>query len=163
MKLIAAVDNNWAIGRNGKMLVSIPEDMKFFREETMGKVVVMGRKTLETLKDRSPLVGRINIVITSNKDYTVDGAIVCHSVEEALDVISQYDTNDVYVIGGGTIYEQMLDMCNEAHITKIDYEYDADTFFPNLDEHPEWHVAQTSDEKTYFDIVYEFVRYIKNT
>ncbi|MBQ4282545.1 MAG: dihydrofolate reductase [Lachnospira sp.] len=161
MKLIAAVDNNWAIGKAGKMLVSIPEDMEFFREETMGKVVIMGRKTFETLKDRSPLIGRVNVIITSNRDYKVEGAIVCYSVEEALKAVAGYDTDDVYVIGGGTIYEQMLDMCDEAHITKIDYEYDADTFFPNLDNNPNWYVAQTSDEKTYFDIVYEFVRFVK--
>ncbi len=163
MKLIAAVDNNWAIGRAGKMLVSIPEDMKFFREETMGKVVIMGRKTLETLKDRSPLPGRVNVVVTSNKNFDVKDAIVCNSVEEAVEAVSQYNTDDVYVIGGGTIYEQMLDMCDEAHITKIDYEYDADTFFPNLDENPDWEMAETSDERTYFDIVYEFVRFVKKS
>ncbi len=161
MKLIAAVDANWAIGRAGRMLVSIPEDMKFFREETMGKVVIMGRKTLETLKDRSPLVGRVNIVITSNQDYKVEGAVVCHSVQEAVEAVAEYDTDDVYVIGGGTIYEQMLDMCDEAHITKIDYEYDADTFFPNLDKRLDWKVVESSDEKTYFNIVYEFHRYKK--
>ncbi len=161
MKLIAAVDNNWAIGRNGRLLVSIPEDMKFFREETYGKVVIMGRKTLESLKDRSGLMGRTNIVITSNMDYKPKDAAVCHSIEEALEEASKYDSDDVYVIGGGTIYEQMLDYCNEAHITKVDYEYDADTYCPNLDENPQWKIAASSDEKTYFDIVYEFVKYVK--
>lgn len=161
MKLIAAVDNNWAIGRNGRLLVSIPEDMKLFREETYGKVVIMGRKTLESLKDRSGLEGRTNIVITSNMDYKPKDVIVCHSIEEALAEASKYDSDDVYVIGGGTIYEQMLEYCNEAHITKVDYEYDADTYCPNLDENPQWRIAATSDEKTYFDIVYEFVKYVK--
>ncbi len=161
MKLIAAVDNNWAIGRNGRLLVSIPEDMKLFREETYGKVVIMGRKTLESLKDRSGLAGRTNIVITSNMDYAAKDTVVCHSIEEALAAVSEYDSDDVYVIGGGSIYEQMLDYCSEAHITKVDYEYDADTYFPNLDENPQWKVAASSDEKTYFDIVYEFVKYVK--
>ncbi len=163
MKLIAAVDNNWAIGRCGKMLVSIPEDMKFFREETMGKVVIMGRKTFETLKDRSPLEGRVNIIITRNDNFSVNGAIVCHSIEEALEAAKDYPSDDVYVIGGAVIYEAMLPMCDEAHITKIDYEYDADAYFPNLDNHPEWMIEQTSDEKTYFDIVYEFVKYVRKS
>lgn len=161
MKLIAAVDNNWAIGRNGRLLVSIPEDMELFRAETYGKVVIMGRKTLEGLKDRSGLTGRTNIVITSNKDYRPKDAVVCHSIEEALLEASKYDSNDIYVIGGGTIYEQLLDYCDEAHITKIDYEYDADTYFPNLDENPQWKIAASSHEKTYFDMVYEFVKYVK--
>ena len=159
MKLIAAVDKKWAIGNAGKLLVSIPEDMKFFREETMGKVVVMGRKTLESLKDKSGLFGRINIVLTSNKNYKAKDAIVCNSVEEVLEAVSAYDTDDVYVIGGGMVYEQFLDKCNEAHITKIDYVYQADTHFPNLDENEEWQITATSDEKTYFDLCYEFVRY----
>ena len=161
MKIIAAVDNKWAIGKSGKLLVSIPEDMKFFREETAGKVVIMGRKTLESLKDRTGLSGRTNIVITSNKNYSVKNAIVCHSIEEALKEASKYDTNDVYVIGGGMIYEQMLDLCDEAHITKIDYTYDADIYFPNLDNNDKWKIAATSDEKTYFNICYEFIKYVK--
>jgi len=161
MKLIAAVDNNWAIGRNGRLLVSIPEDMKLFREETYGKVVIMGRKTLESLKDRSGLAGRTNIVITSNMNYVAKDAVICHSIEEALEAVSEYDSDDVYVIGGGSIYEQMLDYCSEAHITKVDYEYDADTYFPNLDENPQWKISASSDEKTYFDIVYEFIKYVK--
>lgn len=161
MKLIAAVDRNWGIGRNGRLLVSIPEDMKLFREETYGKVVIMGRKTLESLKDRSGLAGRTNIVITSNMDYRPKDAVVCHSIEEALLEASKYDSKDVYIIGGGSIYEQMLDYCDEAHITKIDYEYDADTYFPNLDENSHWKIEASSDEKTYFDIVYEFIKYVK--
>lgn len=159
MKIIAAVDKNWGIGKNGKQLVNIPEDLKLFREETLGKVVIMGRKTLESLKNKSVLDGRINIVITSRTDYSVKDAIVCHSIEEACKEAEKYNTDDVYVIGGGTVYEQMLDMCNEAHITKIDYKYDADTYFPNLDDNKDWKITAYSEEKTYFDIVYEFVKY----
>lgn len=161
MNLIAAVDRNWAIGKNGRILVSIPEDMKFFREETMGKVVVMGRKTLESLPGSMPVAGRTNIVLTRNRSYRVNDAIVCHSIEEVLREVKKYHSEDVYVIGGESIYRQLLDYCDVAHITKVDYAYDADTYFPDLDRIGNWKVADLSDEKTYFDIVYEFVKYVK--
>lgn len=159
MNLIVAVDKNWAIGFEGDLLVSIPEDMKLFRSETMGKVVVMGRKTLESFPGGNPLKNRVNIVITTNPDYVKEGVIVCHSIEEALETLKQYDSEDIYVIGGETIYRQMLPYCHVAHVTKIDYEYQADTFFPNLDEDPDWNVTNSSDEHTYFDLEYYFKKY----
>jgi len=159
MNLIVAVDKNWAIGKENKLLVSIPQDMKFFRETTMGKVVVMGRKTLESFPGGQPLKKRTNIVITRDKNYSVKDAIVVHSVEEALEELKQYPTEDVYVIGGDSIYRQMLPYCDIAHVTKINHAYEADTYFPNLDEKEEWLVTGVSDEQTYFDLEYEFVRY----
>ena len=161
MNLIVAVDKNWSIGNKGKLLISIPEDMQLFRKETTNKVVVMGRKTLESFSNGLPLKNRTNIVITSDKSYNVKDAIICHSIEEALEEIKKYASEDVYVIGGGTIYRQLLPYCDMAHITKIDYEYDADTRFPNLDEMPEWSIVERSDERTYFDLEYEFLKYIR--
>ena len=159
MNLIVAVDKNWAIGNGNKLLVSIPQDMKFFRETTMGKVVVMGRKTLESFPGGQPLKKRTNIVITRDKNYQVKDAIVVHSVEEALEVLKQYDEDDIYVIGGESVYRQMLPYCKVAHVTKIEHAYEADTYFPNLDEMKEWAVTGVSDEQTYFNLEYEFVRY----
>ena len=159
MNLIVAVDKNWAIGKDNKLLVSIPQDMKFFRETTMGKVVVMGRKTLESFPGGQPLKKRTNIVITRDKNYSVKDAIVVHSVEEALEELKNYNSEDVYVIGGDSIYRQMLPYCDVAHVTKIDHAYEADTYFPNLDEKEEWLVTGVSDEQTYFNLEYEFVRY----
>ena len=159
MNLIVAVDKNWAIGKGQQLLVSIPQDMKFFRETTMGKVVVMGRKTLETFPGGQPLKKRVNIVITRDKDYKVNDAIVVHSIEEALEELKKYNEEDVYVIGGETIYRQMLPYCNLAHVTKINHAYEADTYFPNLDEMDDWEVTGVSDEQTYFNLEYEFVRY----
>lgn len=159
MKLIAAVDKNWGIGKNNRLLVSIPEDMQLFRQETAGKAVIMGRKTFESLKDRSPLYGRENFVLTRNSSFDAKGAKVCSSVAEVLEAVSGFADEDIYVIGGGQVYEQFLPYCSEAHITKIDYAYDADTFIPNLDISDEWKITAESEEKTYFDIVYEFVRY----
>ena len=159
MNLIVAVDKNWAIGKENKLLVSIPQDMKFFRETTMGKVVVMGRKTLESFPGGQPLKKRTNIVITRDKNYSIKDAIVVHSVEEALEELQKYNSEDIYVIGGESIYRQMLPHCDVAHVTKIDHAYEADTYFPNLDEKEEWLVTGISDEQTYFNLEYEFVRY----
>lgn len=159
MNLIVAVDKNWAIGNQNRLLVSIPADMKFFRETTMNKVVVLGRKTLESFPNGLPLKKRTNIVITRDKNYQVKDAIVVHSVEEALEELKKYDEEEIYVIGGESIYRQMLPYCKVAHVTKVNHAYDADTYFPNLDEKDEWVVTGVSEEQTYFDLEYEFVRY----
>lgn len=159
MNLIAAVDKNWAVGCRGELLVSIPADKKFFRQETLGKVVIMGRKTWESLPENQLLKDRTNIVITRKKEYNAKGAVVVHSIAEVLETVKKVASEDVYVIGGGEIYRQLLPYCNLAHVTKIDYAYSADTWCPNLDENPEWELTGISDEQTYYDLVYEFCRY----
>ena len=144
MNLIAAVDQNWAIGNKNELLVRIPADQKFFRETTTGKVVVMGRKTLESFPNGLPLKNRTNIVLTHDHTYKVPGAVVVHDMDELHEELKKYDSEDIYVIGGETIYRQLLDECDVAHITKIDYAYDADAYFPNLDERPEWKITAES-------------------
>ena len=161
MNLIAAVDENWAIGKNNQLLVRIPADQKFFREMTTGKVVVMGRKTLESFPNGQPLKNRTNIVLTHNKDYAVKDAVVVHSMDELHEELKKYDSDDVFVTGGEKIYEQLLDECDVAHITKIDFAYDADAYFPNLDQNPDWEITGDSEEQTYFDLEYYFYRYEK--
>lgn len=163
MNLIVAVDKNWAIGYHNDLLVSIPADKKFFRTETTGKAIIMGRKTLESFPNGQPLKDRTNIVITRKKDYNAKGVTVVHSIEEALEAVKDFKSEDVYVIGGGEIYAQMLDYCDLAHVTKIDYAYAADTYFPNLEEHPDWELTGISEEQTYYDLVYEFCRYERKT
>ncbi len=160
MKAIAAVDEKWGIGKDGKLLAHIPADMQYFRQNTAGKVVIMGRKTLESFPKKKPLPGRAeNIVITKDAAYQVEGATVVHSIEEALQEAKKWHTDDVYVIGGGAIYEAMLPYVDECLITKIEYTYDADAFFPNLDQNPEWTLAKESEEETYFDLIYSFAVY----
>lgn len=159
MNLIAAVDKNWAIGNKNQLLVRIPADQKFFRETTTGKVVVMGRKTLESFPNGLPLKNRTNIVLTRNPDYQVSGAVVVHDEQELRRVLENYPSEDIYIIGGETVYRQFLDECDVAHITKIDFAYEADAYFPNLDERPEWRLAADSEEQTYFDLEYYFYRY----
>lgn len=164
MNLIVAVDKNWSIGNQGQLLVSIPEDKRLFREETLGKVIVMGRKTLESLPGKQPLYGRVNIVLTKNPDYKVKGAIVCHSLEQVMEELEKYEKNDCFIIGGQSMYEQFLPLCNIAHVTYIDYLYSADTHFPNLDKDSEWEMTRESDEQTYFNLCYTYRLYQrKNT
>lgn len=159
MNLIVNVDSNWAIGYRGKLLVSIPEDMKFFRSETTGKVVVLGRKTLDTFPGGQPLKNRTNIILTRNPNYQVKGAIICHSVEEVLEELKKYNSKDVYIIGGDSIYKEFLPYCDVAHVTRTDHVYDADAWFPNLEEDPAWVLTGESEEKTYFDLEFRFCRY----
>lgn len=159
MNIIVAVDKNWAIGNRGKLLVSIPADQKLFREETLGKVIVMGRKTLESLPGGQPLSGRTNVVLTKNESFTKKNTVVMHSLEETLEYLKQFPSEDIYIIGGEEIYRQFLPYCGTAHVTWIDYTYEADTHFPNLDQDPQWHVTEVSDEQTYFSLCYEFRKY----
>lgn len=159
MNLIVAADTNWAIGNKDKLLISIPNDQKHFREETTGKVVVLGRKTLQTFPQGLPLQNRINIILSRNHNYTVKGATVVHSLEELLEELKQYNTEDVYVIGGESVYRLLLPYCDRAHVTKIDHVYQADTYFPNLDLDSDWEITADSDELTYFDIPYQFIQY----
>ncbi|MBC5754502.1 dihydrofolate reductase [Roseburia sp. BX0805] len=162
MNLIAAVDKNWAIGYQNKLLTSIPEDMKFFRQTTTGKVVVMGRKTLESFPGKKPLKNRTNIVLTKNPSYQAEGVIVVHNEDELREELKKYDSEDIFVIGGESIYRQFLDECDKAYITKIEYAYTADAYFPNLDEKEEWKITAESEEHTCFDLEYFFLTYEKN-
>ena len=159
MNLIVAVDENWAIGYKNDLLIRIPADMKMFRQETTGKVVVLGRKTLETFPNGQPLNNRTNIILTTKKDYEVKDAIVVHSIEELLEELKNYPSEDIYIIGGETVYRQMLPYCNVAHVTRIDRKYEADAFFPNLEEEGNWQITAESDEQSYFDTTYTFVKY----
>lgn len=154
MNIITAVDKNWAIGYENRLLNSIPEDMKFFRETTTGGIVVMGRRTLDSFPGGRPLNKRENIVLTRNPDFERDGVIKAGSLEEVLELTGGRE--NVYVIGGESVYRQLLPYCDTAYVTYMDYEYLADTWFPNLDQDPEWRLCQVSEEQTYFDIPYEF-------
>ncbi len=159
MKCIVGVDKNWAIGNKGKLLVSIPNDMKMFRAETSGKVVVLGRKTLATFPNGAPLKNRTNIILTRDENFTVQDAIIVHSVEELLEEVKKYPPEDVYVIGGDSIYKQLLPYCDTAIVTKSDQAFEADAYFPNLEKDPVWKMTGESEEQTYFSLEYTFQRW----
>ncbi len=159
MNMIVAVDKHWGIGYKNKLLVSIPADMKFFREATTGNVVVMGRKTLESFPNGRPLANRTNIVLTRSEGYQVKNAIVLHTMEEVLEKLKEYPSDRIFVIGGESIYRQFLPYCDVVHVTKIDRLYQADAFFPDLDAMEDWEITGDSEEQTYFDLEYAFYRY----
>lgn len=159
MRMIAAVDKNWAIGNNGNLLAHVSGDMRFFRAMTTGNVVILGRKTLATFPGGKPLKDRENIVITTNKEFDGQGAKVVFSIEELLEYIKKYDSDSVYVIGGGTIYNQLLDYCDTAYITKFDKEYTADTYIENLDKNEDWELFEEGEQIEENGILYKFSTY----
>lgn len=159
MQLLVAVDQNWAIGNGNKLLVRIPEDQKYFRQMTMGHVVVLGRKTLAEFPGGLPLKGRTNIILSRDEDYTVKDAMVVHSKEELFQQLKSYQSDDVFIIGGESVYNLLYEYCDTAHVTKINYSYQADRHFPNLDCEQNWILTGDSEEQTYFDLEYYFYRY----
>lgn len=159
MNIIVTVDNNWAIGNKGKLLVKIPNDQKFIQEITKGGVVVLGRKTLAEFPNGLPIPGRTNIILTKDTNFKVKGGIIVHAKEELFEELKKYNTKDIYVIGGGSVYDMLLPYCDTAHITKIDYEYVSDTYFPDLDALENWEITADSEEQTYFDLEYVFLKY----
>ena len=162
MKAIVAVDSNWAIGNKGQLLVSIPADQKDnFRRRTSGNTIVYGRKTLETFPQKIVLPNRRNIILSTRPDYTVKNAEVAHNRDELMDLIKNENSDDVYIIGGETVYKQFIDDCDTAIVTFIDKVYEADAYFPNLDKDPNWELVEESDEQVYFDITYTYRIYKK--
>jgi dihydrofolate reductase len=161
MNLIVAVDKNWGIGKDNDLLISIPEDMEYFKEKTMGKVVIMGKNTLESFPGAKPLKNRTNIVLALETDYLVDGATVVYTMDDFLKEAAKYPNEDVFVIGGGSIYRQMLEHCDTCYITYIDHSFDADTFIPNLDEMDEWYIAEESEKYNHNGMEYSFRTYKK--
>ncbi|MCR5774072.1 MAG: dihydrofolate reductase [Lachnospiraceae bacterium] len=162
MKAIVAVDKNWGIGLKGKLLVQIPADQKYFRETTMGHVVVMGRKTLESFPGKAPLKGRVNIVLTGGGTSLPDGIEIAHDTDELMAILKRYEGEEIYCIGGARVYEELLPYCDECLVTKIDESYEADAFFPDLDKDPEWEIVEdesSREEHTYFDLIYHFMIY----
>lgn len=161
MNIIVAVDKKWGIGNKGKLLVSIPRDKKLFREETTGKVIIMGHNTLLSLPGSQPLAGRKNIVLSRDKSLSIKGANVLNSVDACIDYLRKNNIkdSDVFVIGGESVYNDFLPYCDIAHITYIDYEYEADRHFLNLDISNEWSLVLETEEETYFDIPYTFRLY----
>ena len=132
MRAIFCADEKWGIGKGNGLLFSLPKDMKFFRETTRGKVVVMGRKTLESFPGGKPLKGRVNIVLSSHESK--EGTVGAKSLNELLQLLKGYPEDDVFVIGGESVYRALLPYCSEVYVTKVAADGKADTFVPDLDE-----------------------------
>ena len=159
MNMIVTADDNWAIGHRGKTLVNIPSDEKFCREITAGKVVVMSRKRLESFSQGKPLPNRTNIVLSADPRFHSKDVIVVRSLEALMEELKKYPSEDIFVIGGGSIYRQLLPFCDLIHLTRIHHRFQADVWFPNLDEMKDWEITADSEEQTYFDLEYHFFRY----
>ncbi len=162
MKLIVNVDNNWNIGNEGDLVFPIREDMKFFRSTTLEKVVVMGRKTLDSFPGGNPLKNRVNIVLTRDKTFEREGAVITHSVEETLEKLNEYNTDDVYIIGGAEIYKLFLDYCDTALVTHVNaVAPKADKKFPDLSLLPQWEMSEKSEDKEENGFKFNFCTYRK--
>ncbi len=159
MNLIAAVDSNWGIGKDGGLLFSIKQDMKFFRETTLNHVVVMGRKTLDSFPGGKALKNRTNIVLTRDNSFERENVTVTHSLEELLTELEKYDGDDIFVIGGAEIYRLLLPYCDRAYITKVSASKSADAFMANLDEAKDWSLAQSTKDFIDSDLLYKFCIY----
>ena len=160
---IVAVDNDWGIGYNGELLEHIPEDLKYFKALTTGHTVVMGRKTWDSLP-KKPLPNRINIIITRNSifyKYTEKSInYKCLNLQETIDLIVNSFNSDIFIIGGGTIYKELLPFCERVYVTKIHKSHEnVDTYFPNLDEMEDWYCSVVGELQTYNDISYSFCQY----
>ena len=155
MNLIVAVDQNWAIGKDGDQLVYLKEDLKRFRTLTSGHTVILGRKTLATFPGGRPLKNRHNLILSRNPQFQAEGAEVFASVEE---LVQQAD-GDAFVIGGASVYEQLLPYCDTAYITKIHAGFPADTYFPDLDKSEDWEIVEESESLEQDGIAYHYVTY----
>ena len=145
MKAIVAVDKKWGIGKKNGLLFSLPEDMKYFKEKTLNKVVVMGSNTLKSFPGGRPLKDRVNIVLFPGGEKRDDCTVV-GSLDELIEVLKKYDTDDVFIIGGAMFYKTMLPYCSEVLVTKVDADGDAEVFYENLDKLPAFTCVLESEE-----------------
>lgn len=163
MKMILSADENWAIGNKGGLLCHLPGDLRYFKERTQGKTVVMGRATLESLPGGKPLPNRTNIVLTRQPDYQKEGVLIAHSRQELALLLQDCDPDDVMLIGGGQVYRDFLSQCDTCYITKIYRSFPADTWFVDLDQEADFAVAWQSDLQEENGISYQFFEYRRRT
>lgn len=159
MKMIVCISENYGIGKENGLLFSLPPDMKLFRETTMGKVIIMGRSTLDSFPNGAPLKNRVNIVLTRNKSFSRENVLAFNSVSDVLEHIKNYPSDDCYVIGGAEIYKLFEPYCDEAVVTKVNKKADADKFFFNIDESKEWEKYYESEKMNHEGTEFVFCRY----
>ena len=145
MKLIVAVDREWGIGYRGELLATVKEDLAHFRELTVGKTIVYGSSTLRTFPYGRPLKNRINLILSTNPNFKPEGAVVLHSVEELIAYEKAHPEEDIVVVGGASVYKQLMPYCETAYVTRFDASFEKDAYFPNLDENPSWQCISVSE------------------
>ncbi len=160
MKAILAADENYAIGKDGQLLAYIKDDLQFFKENTLNKTVILGRKTLYTFPGQKPLPKRNNIVMSRDKNFFVEGATIVHSLEEVFDCIKNIPSDDVFIIGGAEIYRLFLPYIDEIILTKIYKKFaNVDAYFPNIEQSGEFELIWSSEKQKFDDIEFTFNRY----
>lgn len=160
MELIAAIDDNWGLGWQGDLLFKIPDDMKRFKSRTLGKVVIMGRGTFESLPGQKPLVDRTNIILSSTLDANIGGVIICRTLAQLFNLLKGYNLADLFVIGGESIYTQLLPYCQYAHITRVAGAFPADKHLVCLDDIREWSITDKSAVYEDNNLEYSYITYI---
>lgn len=159
MNFIVAVSENYAIGKNNNLLFKLSKDLQYFKEKTLNKVVVMGRKTYESLPCK-PLKNRTNIVLTTDKNFCPEGVIVVNSYEELFSKIENYNTDDVFLIGGASLYNKLIDKCRKGYITKIHKQVDADTYIKNIELEKNWKEVNSSETVYENGLSFEFKEFV---
>ena len=147
MKLVVAVDKEWGIGNKGDLLARVRADLMNFKELTSEKVVILGSNTLATFPGGRALKNRINIVLHPSEEYHPENTTVVHSIDHLIEEIKKYNTDDVFVIGGASVYRQLLPYCDTAYVTKFDKSFEKDVYFPNLDEDSQWELVWTGEKQ----------------
>ena len=159
MKLIVAVNENWGIGKGNDLLYHLPSDMKFFRSKTKDNIIVIGRKTLESFPNAKPLPYRTNVVLSRDKNYAAEGAVVLNNIEDVLEYAKNNSDRETYICGGEEIYKLFLPYCKEALITKVSDSCDAEKFMPDLDADENWELIEQSEPITENDLDFCFCTY----
>lgn len=162
MNMIFCVDKNFGIGANNKMLFNLKTDLAYFRQKTEHKVVVMGYNTLMSLPNGKSLKNRTNIIMTT-KDIKIDNAIVVHSMDELWHILKNYNSDDIFVIGGEKVYKSMLPYCKKVYCTKVDSVQNATVFAPNMDNIPHFKIVSESEKYTENSLNFKFVEYENST
>ncbi len=160
MKTIVAVDKEWGIGKNNDLLFHLSQDLKYFKEKTLDKVIVMGGNTLLSFPGSKPLPRRTNIVLTDV--FTRDDCIICKTLDELSSELNKYNDDDIFIVGGAMFYRTMIDYCAEAYITKVDEIGEAQVFFPNLDEKENWSEVESGEPIIDNGHTIRFTKYVNN-
>ena len=160
MKTIVCVDKEWGIGKKNDLLFHLSQDLKYFKEKTLNKVIVMGGNTLLSFPGSKPLPKRTNIVLTDV--FTRDDCTVCETLDALKEELKKYDTDDIFVVGGAMFYRTMIDYCDEAYVTKVDEIGEAEVFFPNLDMKDNWIEIESSEPIVDNGHLIRFTKYVNN-
>lgn len=162
MQAIVVVDRNWGIGCEGGLLFHLPGDLKHFKRLTLGKAVVMGRRTLQSLPGGRPLPGRDNIVLSRDPGFQAEGVTVVRNLEELDQALEPYAPENIMICGGQQIYELLIDRCSTAYVTMVEADAPADSHFPRLDQRPGWRLAEASQPQQENGLTYRFCTWVQD-